>query len=274
MIFFNNKCIGIIFFERNMKKLRDLTVAEVAWPADGHVLLKLRDDEECLPEIRPGQFVEVRVDGSASTLLRRPISVHFVDREKNELWLLIHVVGEGTEALSRLSTGDRVNVLFPLGNGFTEGCSGEHVLLVGGGVGIAPLLEYGKRLSECGARVTFLLGGRSAENLLQLDMFRRYGSVCVTTEDGSMGEKGFVTQHSVLNEGRFNRISVCGPKPMMMAVARFAKAGGIRCEVSLENMMACGLGACLCCVEKTVRGNVCVCKEGPVFDINELTWQI
>ena len=94
------------------------------------------------------------------------------------------------------------------------------------------------------------------------------------TEDGSEGERGFVTQHSLLQQEQFDRISTCGPKPMMMAVARYAKAQGIDCEASLENMMACGVGACLCCVEDTQEGHVCVCKQGPVFNINELKWQI
>ena len=97
--------------------------------------------------------------------------------------------------------------------------------------------------------------------------------MCITTEDSSMGEKGFVTNHSVLTE-HFDRIYTCGPKPMMVAVARYAKENNIDCEVSLENMMACGLGACLCCVEKTTEGNLCVCKEGPVFNVKRLLWQI
>ena len=106
-----------------------------------------------------------------------------------------------------------------------------------------------------------------------LDLFNKYGRVCVTTEDGSMGEKGFVTNHSVLNE-HFDRICTCGPKPMMVAVARYANQNNMECEASLENMMACGLGACLCCVEKTTEGNLCVCKEGPVFNVKRLLWQI
>jgi dihydroorotate dehydrogenase electron transfer subunit len=146
-------------------------------------------------------------------------------------------------------------------------------LLVGGGVGTAPLLYMGAQMSLMGFRPTFLLGARTADMLLQLEDFKRVGDVYVTTEDGTMGEKGFVTQHSILFKQHFDRISVCGPSPMMKAVARFAKQNGVPCEVSLENMMACGLGACLCCVEKTVKGNVCVCTEGPVFDVNELTWE-
>lgn len=260
-----------------MKYCKDLKIVAAEYPSDGYVLLRLTDNEP-LGEILGGQFVEIRVDGTADTFLRRPISVNYVDRKNNELHLLIQIVGDGTKQLSTLKAGDKLNVLFPLGNGFTQGKSGEKVLLVGGGVGIAPLLEYGKQLREAGATPVFLLGGRSKRNLLMLDRYSEIGEVYVTTEDGSLGEKGFVTQHSCLKTlceaGSDIRISVCGPKPMMVAVARYAKANNIRCEVSLENMMACGLGACLCCVEKTVKGNVCVCKEGPVFNINDLTWQI
>ena len=136
------------------------------------------------------------------------------------------------------------------------------------------MLYFGKKLCDMGCSPVFLLGARSEKDLLMLDEFSKYGRVCVTTEDGTAGERGFVTNHSVLGEIRFDRISTCGPKPMMVAVAKYAKANGIECEVSLENKMACGVGACLCCVEKTTEGNVCVCKEGPVVNINKLLWQI
>jgi len=256
-----------------MKQLKELRVTSVETLHPRFVLIKLQSYES-LPEIKPGQFVEVKVDGSASTFLRRPISINFVDRENREIWLLVQLVGEGTKAMARLNEGDFLNVLFPLGNGFSVPKKGEKVLLVGGGVGVAPLLEYGKALKEVGAKPVFLLGARTKTDLMQLDLFGKYGDVYITTEDGTEGEKGFVTQHSVLTKESFDRISTCGPKPMMVAIAKFAKANSISCEVSLENMMACGLGACLCCVEKTVKGNVCVCKEGPVFNINDLTWQI
>jgi dihydroorotate dehydrogenase electron transfer subunit len=256
-----------------MKQLKDLKITSVEYLHPRFVLIKLKSDE-ALPEIKPGQFVEVKVEGSASTFLRRPISINYVDKENSEIWLLVQLVGDGTRAMARLNEGDSLNVLFPLGNGFAAPKKGEKVLLVGGGVGVAPLLEYGKALKEVGAKPVFLLGARTKTDLMQLDLFGKYGDVYITTEDGSEGEKGFVTQHSVLTKESFDRISTCGPKPMMVAVARFAKANSIPCEVSLENMMACGLGACLCCVEKTVKGNVCVCKEGPVFNINDLTWQI
>lgn len=258
-----------------MKQLLDLCVVACDHLNERNVLLRLTSTSAPLPHCRPGQFVQVKVDGSATTFLRRPISIHFIDTEKNELWLLVQLVGEGTHALARLQPGDSLNVLMPLGNGFSPVQKpGEQVLLIGGGVGIAPLLEYGIYLKNNGAVPTFLLGARSGCDLLQLPLFEKYGPVYVTTEDGSQGEKGFVTQHSLLQKSSFDRISVCGPKPMMLAVARYARQSNLPCEVSLENMMACGLGACLCCVEKTVRGNVCVCTEGPVFNIEELTWQI
>ena len=258
-----------------MKKfILDLTVKSVERVSDKHVLLRLTDSSP-LPEMQPGQFVEVRVDGSASTFLRRPISIHFVDYEANELWLLVALVGDGTRQLAQLVPGQTLNCVLPLGNGFTMPQSpSERILLVGGGVGVAPLLYMGAAMRRMGAEPVFLLGARSAGDLLQLDLFNKYGRVYITTEDGSAGEKGFVTNHSILASQRFDRISTCGPKPMMVAVARYAAKAGIDCEASLENMMACGLGACLCCVEKTTEGNLCVCKEGPVLNIKKLLWQL
>jgi len=223
----------------------------------------------------PGQFVEVRVDGSPDTYLRRPISINYIDRVRNELWLLVASIGEGTRRLAQLKPDDTLNCLLPLGRGFTmpESAS-ERLLLVGGGVGVAPLLYMGAEMHQQGFEPTFLLGARTADDLLLLDEYRKYGRVLLTTEDGSAGERGFVTNHSVLQKEHFTRICTCGPKPMMVAVARYARQTNVACEVSLENMMACGLGACLCCVEKTVQGNLCVCKEGPVFNIDQLLWQL
>lgn len=258
-----------------MKKfILDLTVNSVEALSDKHVLIKLTDDKP-LPEMLPGQFVEVRVDNSPSTFLRRPISINNVDYDRNELWLLVAAVGDGTRQLQKLQKGDRLNCMLPLGNSFTMPTdSTQKVLLVGGGVGVAPLLYFGKRIKAMGGEPTFLLGARSAKDVLERELFEQVGRVFITTEDGSEGEKGFVTNHSVLAQEHFDRIYTCGPKPMMMAVARYAFKNDIECEVSLENKMACGVGACLCCVEKTVEGNKCVCKEGPVMNIKKLTWQI
>lgn len=256
------------------KYILDLEVVSVESLSDKHVLLKLTDYKP-LPEMWPGQFVEVRVDNSPTTFLRRPISINFVDRERNQLWLLVAVIGEGTKGIARSRVGAKLNCVLPLGKGFTiPSSSQERCLLVGGGVGVAPLLYLGDYLRRKGSEPTFLLGARSATDLLELDYFERIGRVFVTTEDASMGEKGFVTQHSLLGQECFDRICTCGPKPMMVNVARYAYHQDILCEVSLENRMACGVGACLCCVEKTMRGNVCACKEGPVFNMKELLWQV
>ena len=274
------------YFESRMKKYSlDLTVRAVEQVHSRYVLLRLTSDEQ-LPEMEPGQFVEVLVDNSPTTFLRRPISIHFVDRERNELWLLVAVVGDGTRRLAQLKAGDTLNCVLPLGRGFAHPEKDERrFLLVGGGVGVAPLLYQGAFLKSCyeHVEVTFLLGARTAADLLQLDEFRKYGRVLVTTEDGSEGEKGFVTNHSVLQQETFDVVQCCGPTPMMKAVVSYAWNAQVACEVSLENLMACGLGACLCCVEKIRQTdadgteaihNVCVCKEGPVFRKEELTWQI
>ena len=257
-----------------MKKyILDLTVKSVEKVGGRYSLLKLIHQEP-LPEMEPGQFVEIRVDNSPNTFLRRPISINFVDYDANELWLLVAAVGEGTEHITSLSAGDKLNCVLPLGKGFTMPESpSQRVLLVGGGVGVAPLLYMGAVIREKGIKPTFLLGARSEKDLLEIELFEKYGRVCVTTEDGSKGEKGFVTNHSGLDE-KFDMIATCGPNPMMMAVARYAYKAGVECEASLENMMACGLGACLCCVEKTTMGNVCVCKEGPVLNIKKLLWHL
>lgn len=256
------------------KHIIDLQVVSVEALGERFVLLKCTDPNAPLPPMMPGQFAQLRVDGSKETFLRRPISINFVDTKLNQIWFLVQLVGAGSRALGRLKEGDTLNALLPLGNGFSMPVSAEKKhLLVGGGVGTAPLLYLGAQMNLMGMRPTFLLGARTKDMLLQMEDFQQVGDVYVTTEDGSAGEKGFVTQHSILFKQHFDRISVCGPSPMMKAVAKFARANSVPCEVSLENMMACGLGACLCCVEKTVKGNVCVCTEGPVFDINELTWE-
>lgn len=258
-----------------MKKyILDLEVTSICHVSDKHVLIKLTDSQP-LPDMQPGQFVEVRIDGSPTTFLRRPISINFVDKDNNELWLLVAAIGDGTRKLAQLHEGDTLNVVVPLGNGFSMPKSpDEKILLVGGGVGVAPLLYMGAEMKKNGVEPTFLLGARSEKDLLEKDLFEKYGRVFTTTEDGSAGEKGFVTNHSLLQKEEFTRISTCGPKPMMMAVARYALKAGIDCEASLENMMACGVGACLCCVEKTIEGNLCVCKQGPVFNVRKLLWQI
>lgn len=255
------------------KACLDLTVSSVDSLNEKYVLIKLTYPLT-LPPMIPGQFVEVKVNGSPNTFLRRPISIHNFDAASNSLWLLVAQIGEGTRQMGKLQKGDILNCVLPLGNGFTMPESADkRILLVGGGVGVAPLLYFGAEIKRMGGSPSFLLGARTKKDLLQLDLFNELGDVYVTTEDGSFGERGFVTNHSVLQTLQIDQISCCGPKPMMKAVAAYATKHDVFCEVSLENMMACGLGACLCCVEKTINGNLCVCKDGPVFNIKKLLWQ-
>lgn len=249
------------------KQITDFTIAEKHVFNEMYFSLTLQHPDK-LPEIAAGQFVEVEVPGNKQVMLRRPISIHDVDREKNSLSLLIQVVGKGTRSLSEMKVGERLNLVYPLGHGFS--IEGEKVLLVGGGAGIAPLLHLSKCFAERGIRPTILLGGRTAALIPVQKEFEPYGTVAFATEDGSLGEKGLVTQHSMFALD-YDHIYTCGPTPMMKAVARHAMSKGIECEVSLENMMACGIGACLCCVVDSDEGHKCVCKEGPVFNAKRLT---
>lgn len=252
-----------------MKEVHDFTILERAQLGTHYFRLVLQHDGT-MQSVTPGQFVEVLVEGSSKVMLRRPISIHDVDVDARRLSLLIQIVGNGTRRLSQLDAGDRINVMYPLGRGFTVDMpSDSHALLVGGGAGIAPLLYLAKELHHRGVRCTVLLGGRTAELIPVRDEFRPYAEVGFTTEDGSLGNKGFVINHPSF-ESKYDIIYTCGPTPMMKAVARSAAERGLRCEVSLENMMACGLGACLCCVTDTDQGHRCVCKDGPVFDISTM----
>lgn len=234
-------------------------------------ILHIKSDKP-LPEMKPGQFIQVRVDGSPDTFLRRPFSIHDADFERNTIKLLIQIAGKGTEKLSELKDGESINIIYPLGNSFSSPSPGEKILLVGGGCGIAPLLFLAKELRLRGFVPEILLGFRNSERLVEYDEYASVGNVHITTEDGSRGEKGFVTSHPVLSEKIFDRVYCCGPEPMMKAMAGWCTAHNVTCEVSLENLMGCGFGVCLCCVVNTVKGNLCTCTDGPVFNIKELKW--
>ena len=268
-----------------MKKyITDFRVVANEQLTDRLFLLRLTPaDGSRIADCRAGQFAELRVDNEPKVFLRRPISIHRIDRETNEMWLLVQRAGNGTRKLGELRARELLNILYPLGNGFgMEDAAGKHFLLIGGGVGVAPLLETSYQLLQNGAQVSFLLGGRSCAEIAHVAQFCKVGKVYITSEDGSEidgldCQKGFVTQHSILREGAFDAIRVCGPLPMMKAVARVVSGWKQNeqphfCEVSLENKMACGLGVCLCCVEDTRDGHKCVCTDGPVFDIKDLKW--
>ncbi|MFA5971155.1 MAG: dihydroorotate dehydrogenase electron transfer subunit [Lentimicrobiaceae bacterium] len=224
-----------------------------------------------LPQILPGQFTEVHISTSTTTYLRRPFSIYDTDYGKNELSLLIKTVGDGTNALSKLKEGDTLNLIYPLGNSFSLP-EGDKALLIGGGVGIAPMLLLTKLLHAKGYKPDVLIGGRTSGDIVEPEKYKPFGEVFITTDDGSAGEKGMVTQHSLFSGkiDEYSAIYACGPDPMMKAVARLAASHNIPCEISLENTMACGIGACLCCVVETVDGNKTTCMEGPVFNTRKL----
>ncbi len=220
---------------------------------------------------KPGQFLSVYTD-DAGRLLPRPISICEADGEKGRLRIVYRVTGEhtGTEGFSRMKAGDGIPVLGPLGNGFPcEKARGKRALLLGGGVGVPPLLALAEELEYADRQI--VLGYRDAQTFLQSE-FEKNGKVYISTEDGSVGTKGNVL-HAVQEYGlEADILFACGPVPMLRAVRQYAKERGLLCYLSLEERMACGIGACLGCVcqsvEKDAHSNVHnkrVCKDGPVF---------
>ncbi|NLN73910.1 MAG: dihydroorotate dehydrogenase electron transfer subunit [Bacteroidales bacterium] len=225
-----------------------------------------------LQGILPGQFVNIDVEKSKTTFLRRPISIHDVDEAKNSMKIFVKAVGDGTRAIYEMQKGEKLNTMFPLGNSFSYSNS-QKPLLVGGGFGLAPLYYLAKKIAQNGIRPTVIVGARNSKNIFLTEKFQDIADVHVATNDGSLGEKGMVTEHSLFtNLENFDKIFVCGPEPMMKAVGKIAVSKNVECEVSLENTMACGIGSCLCCVADTKDGHVCVCTEGPVFNIKDLKW--
>lgn len=253
------------------KVLHDLVILKNEHLNKRYFILELQAPEP-LPEFLPGQFVQVLVKDSPATFLRRPFSIHGYNAANNSFRLLIQVKGEGSRHLTHLKEGEKVNVMYPLGNSFTLP-SGKHALLVGGGCGVAPLLFLARWLNDHGIEVTIVTGWKRKEDIFEREAYQQCGNVLVTTEDGSEGETGVATNHSIFKSlENFNRIYCCGPDRMMRIVGHIATRKGIDCEVSLENTMACGFGVCLCCITQTEHGNQRVCLEGPVFSAKELGW--
>lgn len=254
------------------KKIHDLKVIK-NYPVNTKNFILELEAPEPLGVILPGQFAEILVKGSEKTFLRRPFSIHDIDYKNNTLSVLIQILGDGTYTLSLLQEGESLNMVYPLGNSFSIPDTGK-ALLIGGGTGIAPMYFLAKELYKKNIETTVLIGGRIKEALLRINDFKQFASVLFTTEDGSAGEKGLVTDHSIFKNGNFDfdMMFSCGPELMMKAVAKYASLMKIECEVSLENLMACGIGACLCCVVETTSGNICTCTEGPVFNVKKLKW--
>lgn len=253
------------------KVLHDLVILKNEHLNKRHFILELQAPEP-LPALMPGQFVQVLVKDSPTTFLRRPFSIHCFDASRNSFCLLIQIKGEGTRHLSHIKEGEKLSVMYPLGNSFSLP-AGRKALLVGGGCGVAPLLFLAKWLKDNDVDVTILTGWKRKEDIFEKAAYEQCGTVLVTTEDGSEGETGMVTNHSIFKSNLdFDRIYCCGPDRMMKTIAHMALRKGIDCEVSLENTMACGFGVCLCCITPTEHGNQRVCVEGPVFSTKELGW--
>ena len=223
--------------------------------------LRLEGDTE---GIRAGQFVNIKLDGF---FLRRPISV--CDCVGNELTLLYKVVGHGTEAMSKMLPGGTLDILTGLGNGYNAASSGSNPLLIGGGVGVPPLYMLAKELIAKGCEVKVILGFNTKDEIFYEDEFKALGAkVYVATADGSYGARGFVTD--VMGELDYSYFFTCGPEPMLRAVCKIAKTSG---QLSFEERMGCGFGACMGCSCKTLTGYKRICKEGPVMRKEEIIWE-
>ncbi len=229
-------------------------------------------DEQMADSAKPGQFVDLYCN-DGSRILPRPISICEIDKEKNTLRLVYRVVGKGTKEFSNLHAGATISVLGPLGNGFTM--EGSKALLIGGGIGIPPMLELAKALCRESIEVQVVLGYRDVLFLNQ--EFQAYGKVYISTEDGSYGTKGNVIDAIKEHNLTADVIYACGPTPMLKGVKAYGLEHGITTQLSLEEKMACGVGACLGCVCKTKDvnpltqvNNKRICKDGPVFYAQEV----
>ena len=222
----------------------------------------LAPDIACIAQ--PGQFVNVQVSKQAAPLLRRPFGVAAVNRDKGTFTMIYRIMGEATKILADICKDDFINIIGPLGHGFA--LNAKRPLLVGGGLGLAPLVYLAQGFSK--DSVEIVMGGRTAKELFWTELFSdKVNMMHITTDDGSQGTKGTVNAvlPQLLKSGKYDCVYVCGPVPMMQAVAKVVEAAGIPCQVSLEKYMACGLGACLSCSCGGVGKRLKVCTDGPVF---------
>ncbi len=211
----------------------------------------------------PGQFVNIKLDGF---FLRRPISV--CDYDEGVLVLIYKVVGEGTEVMSKMCEGEKLDILTGLGNGFDTSLSGENPVVIGGGVGVPPMFNLARKLIAEGKNVTAVLGFNKEEEIFYKEEFEKLGAkVLISTVDGSVGVKGFVTD--AMKDIDFTYTYCCGPEPMLKAVYNASEKSG---QFSFEERMGCGFGACMGCSCKTKYGNKRICKDGPVLVKEEIIW--
>ncbi|MDR2431871.1 MAG: dihydroorotate dehydrogenase electron transfer subunit [Candidatus Margulisbacteria bacterium] len=246
-----------------MKKLVNAAVVSASLLSPAYLLL-IVNTGTAIP-VAAGQFASIGLPG---VCLRRPFSIH--DADGAVLSFLIKIVGGGTRRLAKLKPGDTLSIMYPLGNGFM--LSEKPAVLVGGGCGLAPLLLLAKQLQAAGARPLAVLGGRSKDDIVELGALAKYAAVRVATEDGSLGARGLVTAE--LNDLKSGAaVYACGPEAMLKALHKLAAEKNFHLQLSLEALMACGVGACLGCVTDTLKdGRVCVCSAGPVFNAEDLPW--
>jgi len=229
---------------------------------------------------KPGQFVNIRVSNELSPLLRRPISIHKINKKEKSFELLYELKGEGTKILSTKKPGDKINILGPLGNHFTVHKSSKVPILVGGGVGIAPLYALAEEMMKQFKTIYVLIGASSIEKIVCDEEFKKLGAkVIVSTDDGSFGAHGLVSlslEDLIGNLEEFNLkagpIFACGSHPMLKAISEIAEENNIDCQLSMEAYMACAIGACKGCAVDTTNGYKMVCKDGPVFNSKEIVW--
>ena len=228
----------------------------------------------------PGQFAMLSIEGRKDILLPRPFSIHNFDNEENasRFDFLIKVVGDGSRLLAQSSVGSPLRVLAPLGIGFPAPPLGYKVLVVAGGIGIAPLFPLVLGLRRSHIDLHLFYGAKSQKDLICLHelLLLKGITISIATEDGTHGEQGLITKvlrDKVPFQAEKMVIYTCGPEPMMQAVANLAVEGMITCWASLERRMACGIGACLGCVVKTKKGYLCSCMNGPVFNSQDIIWQ-
>jgi len=221
--------------------------------------------------IRPGQFVHVRVSESLQPFFRRPFSVY---RARRQVEIVYEVIGPGTRLLAQKQTGDRLDILGPLGNAFQwPGGRIKQAVMIAGGIGIAPFMILSDFLKDKNVDLLLLYGARNGDYIYDLKEFQRNRCrVFVATEDGSVGKKGRVSSlySAIETDPDHTMLYACGPRPMLADVQRFAARHGLNGQASCEEVMACGVGACRGCVIKTTRGYKTVCEDGPVFDLQEL----
>lgn len=233
--------------------------------------IDMRLEKDHLEKIKPGQFIHIRVNQGSEFMLRRPISVADVDLKLNKLSVIFKVFGRGTEQLTQLKANDLIDLIIPCGNGYPiDTINYNHALLVGGGVGVPPLYYLAKSLVARGVKVTTIIGFQTKEEIFYLDKFSELGEVFVTTNDGSFGTQGYVTEILKQEDLNFDYYFSCGPAPMLKAVKNYLHY--FPGYISLEERMGCGIGACYACVVKTEDGKAQkkICTDGPVFQANEV----